>query len=306
MVSGWLSGLRVYRSFWCEEVLPGLLEFDAAAAVWRVVVIILYLFIYDLSDERRNPAILLVFLCTVCTLQFLLSVKRLDVYSRWRGLLVVALRLTTCFGCGNTMHFVTTGTKDAYSFFKNLTMASGVVVAAQANFIHREMFQLSCVFGLIQVLVLWTHSEEVCREGLLATDYGVDLTRKAFGFVKDIIYGASGGLWLGNNVRKPEVEATDPALVASHDLRSCVCLLQTLQMLFGFFFPSIIIYLYEQQAMETWRMRSHRSLLHQGMPRGASWANTLRMYGTIFYDTARYLLLAGVWTWAGMCMIHGV
>lgn len=300
-----LQVLCDYRKLWEEEVLPGLVANDSTATLCRMGTIFLYTLAYDWKDSDRRPAaLLLLSVALFCALQFICANKATRAYKPYRWFFVLALRVATTFGCGNTVHFVVVPAKGWYTYAKDFLMASGLAMACLTSFIHREMFCISIVFSIFQVYVLWQHSEEVCENGLLASNFGIQLTRRLFNILENVIGAVSGVVWTQepSSAQSPSVQQ-----FSEGDLKSCVCMMQTLQGIFGIILPNVVVYLSDKYALEVSEIRQR----HQGDGRDRELQNAVGYSAlattlSIGYEALRIVLITGVWLLGVMRLVYSV
>lgn len=217
---------------------------------------------YDWSSPSKRPAASLMFAITLlCTFQLLFNLQARRVYGRFRWVPVLCLRLATVVGCGNVMHLVATPTVNVFTFLKNLLMSSGVVVAFLTSFLHREMFHVSWAFSLIQVVVLWQHTPEVCEVGLLTSKYGTQMVQGAVWLLQSLLRLVASMVCLGDHSAKVMIEQPG----SPSDMAACVWLLQMLQGIFGLLLPHIILFFMEWPLVNNfnWGQNHDYGIQHQ-------------------------------------------
>lgn len=148
----------------------------------------------------------------------------------------------------------------------------------------------------LQVAVLWSHSPEVCRHGVLASEQGVQLMRtfsKSIAAVANAVVGwveepgPSGGT-------RSDLQLD---LYTAEDMIYCVSSLRILQVIFGLVFPNAVIFFLEEREIQLWEQRQAGNFEWNG----ASWEWYCHV--GICCDALRISVLAtGLW----VVLMHGL
>lgn len=306
-----INGFRWGRSIWLSEMHPQLLAVDQSMALGRIALCFMSVALCSWSHQQSMVEILaLVGVLFLSVFRYYCCRYQPAAYMHWRWLLLMGQSLLTAFEVGHSLPTIATPAEDLYHYTKNLIFASGILITLQSCVLDREMFIVSCPCSFLLVFVSSYHTEGICKNGLLATAYGVSVTRSMFqGFGQTIHVVA--------NLMRPFED--DPLLAVprevddTRDLSSCLCLVHTLLVTFGLLLPNALLYLYDQRVIELAALRRahqlHETPEGEAMqpaeappqPPNAWWAY-IRLLLTGFMATA----LGGTWAWAVLRMVHDV
>lgn len=302
MLSQCWDALCFHRAIWVREVQPGLVVADPWVALIRLALCSLTLVFFNWSCPwAKFSAVTLIVTLGLSLVRYYYSQRDPVSYSRLRWLLILELWLTTALGAGNGFHCFATPSDSTVGFLKNLLLASGIAAGAQAGLLDREMFAITCIGQGALVLLLCSHAEEVCQQGLLATQYSTAMTRK-------LIRAVAMVGWFSANIIHPY--ETSPLIMvpdlseSDKDGPFCVCVVRTLLVTFSFILPSMLMYMYEHSIIQ-WGMRNRQDVHPQGggvrqggAPHGVD--------GRMLLGSVLVTIVAGTFVWAALRGYSGI
>lgn len=307
----WVGDMRLKRSIWLREIQPGLVAVDPSIALWSIVLTIGSTAFVDWW--RTRVLLPLIGVVALSSVRYYYSRRHPAEYGHWRWLLVLGLRMFAVVGAGNTMCLLAVPPQSVVGYMKNLLLASGMVVCALLNMWDREMVVLSCPCSLALVSMLCYRANNVCEQGLLVNEYGIQVTRTLFRVMGQ-------GFHLVANLLRPF--ENDPLLAipeehdGAKDVPSCLCLLRTLLVTLSFLLPNSLAYLYERRDLQE-RMRAiPEDDPHEQNPQGAEnepggvgpdqGAGFLWQHLHLVVTAGGFTLMAGLWVWAVLRLLHHV
>lgn len=228
-------------------------------------------------------------------------------YAKWRWVIILTNRMMSCLATGSVAHCLVEPAHSFYSFLKNLLVASGIL-SGVGVFFDQEMIHLSCLCSTIHAAVLWRHAEELCRQGLVATEYGAVATR-VVSFSLDTV------ATVVINLVDPEQRSSQVELRVVPDLTQelplCMCTVRTLTIVLVAVLPNAMLYSYEtgtmDRALQRWVAQPGAGRdLGAVQQEGPRWEGVLPPYvHTLLIGTLWTLLMSTV-IWAVLCKYYQV
>lgn len=297
-----MEALRTNRAIWVRDMQPGLVAADQTISLMRLLLSHIVAPFFNWSCAPRFAPIMISLSLALSIGRYYYSRNYRANYTCWRWAVVLLSSSMTAVGWGKAAHCFAAPSHNMLSYLKNLFLGSGILFTVQFWLFDREMFPLSWLCSMLQVLTLYSYSEVLCREGLLATQFSTGVTRSLFQLV-------GKGAHLVANVMRPFEQ--DPLLAApgtldsNKDLPYCLCLVQTLLIACSIL-PNALLYMHDMAIINRARRRMGEQQPDDGDEEVVGDEGVLGRSVTALLTAISVTLLGGTVAWAGLRSHHDV